>query len=444
MTGKRAGSGEPIAEVVARLGVDELREVVARAAEWHPDVDRAVRLAASRGDDDISGLRAAVDSALRTRRFLDWRESSRWAADAGPVVDELRERATERPTRELVALVERAVGHVVKVIMHADDSNGSIGDLARDLLDIHALACDADVADPLALARWMARFGIDDQDFFVVDPVRYRLALGPAGVEAYRQEVLERSALPKPVFAVRHALERLAVLDGDVEAVVRLLGGDLTAPHQFIAVAEAMAELGRDDDVLAWARRGFESTSGRQVTKLYDLAVGVHERRGELDEVVALRRDELGRMPSTSSYAKLRAAAERNGVWGDERAGALGALGNGALVDVLLEEGEAAQAWEVAERPGWDPGPDRWYRLAAAREPTEPGDALLVYLTLATAELETANQNAYQRAARLLADAKRAAGAAGRTAAFDDHMAAVREQHRRRPTLMKILDKARL
>jgi hypothetical protein len=32
-----------------------------------------------------------------------------------------------------------------------------IGDLARELLAVHALACDAGVADPVKLAAWMIR-----------------------------------------------------------------------------------------------------------------------------------------------------------------------------------------------------------------------------------------------------------------------------------------------
>jgi hypothetical protein len=41
------------------------------------------------------------------------------------------------------------------------------------------------------------------------------------------------------------------VLDRDVSEIVRLLGGDLRNPYQFIRVAEAMEELGRDEDVVA-------------------------------------------------------------------------------------------------------------------------------------------------------------------------------------------------
>jgi hypothetical protein len=80
------------------------------------------------------------------------------------------------PSRELVELLERAVAHVVRVILNTDDSSGLIGDVARDLLDLHAKACDAGVADPTRLARWMFRFRFADQDFFEADPVRYAKA----------------------------------------------------------------------------------------------------------------------------------------------------------------------------------------------------------------------------------------------------------------------------
>lgn len=75
------------------------------------------------------------------------------------------------------------------MILRADDSNGVIGDLARQLLELHAVACDSGVADPLKLARWMTRFSFDDQDFFFVDPVRYGRALGEKGLAAYRRGV---------------------------------------------------------------------------------------------------------------------------------------------------------------------------------------------------------------------------------------------------------------
>ncbi len=440
---------EELDVLIARLDPEDLRVIVGKATERHEDVARAVRLAATRGSGDLSQLRAEIDRGLRTSRYLGYRESGVWAMRARPVVEAIGEAVGSAPTAELVALIERAVGHVVKVILKADDSDGLIGDLARELLGLHARACDAGTADPIRLARWMVRFRFDDQDFFEVDPVRYADALGELGLAAYRREVKQRvGAGGGDSFAARYALERLAVLDGDAEALVGLLGGDLSRPYQFIRVAGAMAELGRDDDVLSWAMRGIAESSGWQLAELYDLAAGVHARRGEDHEVLRLRREQHGRMPSSSTYGLLRSAAEACGAWPTELPAARAVLAEhdlGGLVDVLLSDGEPEAAWQLAgAHPEWDPGPQRWLRLAESREASAPGDALDVYLRLADLQLETTGKPAYVRAVAMLKKAAAAARAADRQGELAAHLAALRETHRRRPTFIAVLDRARL
>ena len=69
--------------------------------------------------------RADIDRGLRARRFLGYRESAEWASQAGPTVAEFRDAVDSGPSSELVMLVERATAHVVKAILHADDSDGS-------------------------------------------------------------------------------------------------------------------------------------------------------------------------------------------------------------------------------------------------------------------------------------------------------------------------------
>lgn len=436
----------PVSELVASLGLPELREVVAAAVDRHEDVARAVRLVAARAGGDLVQLRAEVDRGLRTRRFLGYRESADWARAARPIVAELRVAAESSPSPALVELLQRAVGHVVKVIGHADDSMGSIGDLARELLDLHAEACDAGVADPVKLAAWMVRFGFVDQDFFEVDPVRYARALGEAGVAAYRKHVAAHEG--DGSFAARYARERLAVLDGDVEAIVGLLGGDLSAPHQLVRVAEAMAELGRDDDVLAWAARGVAEADGWQTAKLYDLACEVHTRRSAPLEVLRLRRTEHGRMPSLSTYAGLQTAAAAVDAWGLERDAARAVLGRhdlGGLVDALLRDDEAELAWETAVADSdWDPGSHRWLRLAESREASRPADALAVYWRVVDEVLQITERRAYAAAVKILKRARGAAEAAGELDAFANDLAGLRERHRRRPTLIAMLTKAGL
>ena len=442
----RAGSEAPLEQLIAGLTVEELREVGSAAVDRHADVERQLRLIAARGAGDLAQLRAEVDRGLRTRRFPDYGESAGWARAGRPIVAELEKAVDEAPSRELVGLLQRAVGHVVTVIMHADDSDGLIGDLARDLLALHARACDAGVADPVELAAWMVRFGFDDQDFFEVDPVRYASALGEAGVAAYRDAVDARRGGDS--FAVGYARERLAILDRDIDALVRLLGGDPTTPYQFIRVAEAMRELGLDDEALAWATRGIAQTSGWQVSQLYDLACGVHDARQEPLEVLALRRAQHERMPSSSTYRALRAAAEALDAWPLEQEAARTTLQRAdprGFVDALLGDGELGLAWSAAVAAPPDMlGSDLWLRLAESSERDRPADALAVYQRIADEVLERADRRAYRSAARILQRAQAAAQAAGELDTFAEYLTRLRERHRRRPTLIAILDKANL
>ncbi len=442
----RIRSEVPVEQLIADLTVDELREVVLAAVDRHGDVERQVRLIAARGAGDLGQLRAEVDRGLRTRRFLDYGESAGWARAAQPILAELGNAVDGSPSRSLVELLQRAVGHVVKVIMHADDSDGLIGDLARELLALHARGCDAGVADPVELAAWMVRFGFDDQDFFEVDPVRYASALGEAGLAAYRDAVDARR--DGDSFAVRYARERLAILDRDVDALVRLLGGDLTTPYRFIRVAEAMRELGLDVDALAWAKRGIAQTSGWQVSQLYDLACDAHDARREPLEVLALRRAQHERMPSSSTYRALRAAAEALDAWAHERDAARATLQRTdarGFVDALLGDDETEIAWRAALAASRDAlGSDLWLRLAERRERDRPADALAVYERIADKVLEQADRRAYRSAARILQRARAAAQAADELDAFADYLTGVRERYRRRPTLIAILDKAGL
>lgn len=444
----RAGrrDAEPIEGLVASLSAEQLLEIVAAAVDRHEDVERSVRLVAARAGGDLTQLRAEVDRGLRTRRFLDYHASLDWAHATRPILTELDAAADDSPSADLVELLQRAVGHVVKVIQHADDSSGLIGDLARDLLTIHAKTCDAGVADPVKLATWMIRFRSRDQDFFEVDPVRYATALGDRGIAAYRKAVAD--AGDEDAFAVRYARERLAILDGDVDAIVEILGGDLTSAHQFRRVAEAMAELGRDDLVLSWASRGIAETGGWQLGALYDLACKTYGRSDQPLEVLRLRREQHERMPSSSTYGALKAAAQALEAWDVERDAARAILRSTDLrgyIQVLLADGDNQLAWEIATAAPADAIPaELWLKLAESRETDDPADALAVYQQIVDEVLVTTDRRAYASAVRILKRAKSAAHTAGELEAFANNIALLREQHRRRPTLIAMLDKAKL
>jgi hypothetical protein len=437
----------PLGDLIASLSKDQLREVVSVAADASPEVERTVRLIAARVAGDIGQLRAEVDRALRTRRFLDYRAGLDWARATRPVVTELERSVDAEPSRELVELLERAVAHVVRVILNTDDSSGLIGDVARDLLDLHAKACDAGVADPTRLARWMFRFRFADQDFFEADPVRYAKALGEPGLTEYRTLLSEYDG--SEAFAARYARQRLAVLDVDREEIIKQHGGKLAAPYDFIRVAEAMAEIGDDEAVLEWSKRGIEQTSGWQVAQLYDFACAAHTRRGEPVQVLALRRAEHQRTPSLSSYSSLREAALELSAWPIEQPAARAALeqrDTRGFIEALLGDDDIDLAWDIATNtPAETVGQHLWMRLAQRREPQSPADALTVYQRVADEVLEErADRATYQTAAKILKTARNAADAAGMQNQFQAHLAQLREQYRRRPSLIEILNKAGL
>jgi uncharacterized Zn finger protein len=247
-------------------------------------------------------------------------------------------------------------------------------------------------------------------------------------------------------YGLHYVRERLAVLDRDIGAIVRLHGGDLTNPFQFIHVAEAMAELGRHDLVLEWASRGIADTTGWQIHRLYDLACETHVRLGHPLKVLRLRRSHHERMASSSTYAALRRAAEELDAWEVERAAARATLQENDIrgfIDALLSDNDRDLAWDVAGAiPRDELDVKQRLRLAESREAEHPGDALGVYQAVAEEVLQTADRRAYQDGVRILKKAAKAADAAGRMEDFSERIARLREQYRRRPTLLAMLDKA--
>jgi uncharacterized Zn finger protein len=109
----------------------------------------------------------------------------------------------------------------------------------------------------------------------------------------------------------------------------------------------------------------------------------------------------------------------------------------------LLSDGDARLAWEAAvAAPPDEIDADLWLRLAESREANHPADALSVYQRVVDEVLQETDPRAYANAVRILKRPCSAAEAAGKRAAFTDHVSRLREQYRRRPTLMAMLDQA--
>ncbi len=145
-------------------------------------------------------------------------------------------------------------------------------------------------------------------------------------VRPYRAEVHRRLKIDPSACAPGHALQQLALVDRDKEAVVQLFGGDLAGVHRYVVVAGALLAIDCRADALEWTRRGMALPASWQSRKLYDLAADVLAGDGELAQVVDLRREGLEALPDSTSYAALREAARATGQWDGLRDGALALL----------------------------------------------------------------------------------------------------------------------
>ena len=417
------------------LPPDRLVDLVLDLVRGDRALERRVRLALPPSDAGVAALRAEVDEVLRTRRYLDYRAMIAYADEAQEVVALLQQAADGPAAAAVLPVVERALDHVVKLLLRGDDSAGAVGDVAVQLMDVHLRAAQRGPSDPVRLVRWLIRFTFDDQDFFHPDVRAYGPALGEAGLAAYREQVHRRLEAEPESFAAQHALQQLALLDRDVEAIVRLFGRGLEHGAAYQAVAEAFREIDEPDLALDWALRGCERAAGWQSRALFHLAAELLSERGE--DVVDLRERGLRVLPDLESYLALRDAASAAGCWPERRPAALDLLRNRSVDEylrALLADEDVEVAWTALQSPETGRVQDELaLRVAFARAETEPGDAVpyvqaAVERTLRTADRTrlpgggeaagaAARARAQGRAARAVRGVPRPGGRGGQAAA---------------------------
>jgi hypothetical protein len=357
--------------------------------------------------------------------------------------------------KEVYRVTHRALASAVRVIARADDSSGIIGDACVGLIDLHARAAAMAGVPPLKLADWMFDFHFDDQvDFFNLDPVAYAPALGEKGLARLRARIDALRAEIPPAdpgvarfdhrgFVVEWFDKRLAVLDRDVEAIIRthLRDGRVAAWHE--DVAKAFEEIERYDLAIEWAERatrfdlGFQS---QHASHRWWRLLAEHSPSDLPDAARVI----FSRWPSASTGVQL-----------------VDTVGTGALDEVLstlasrpadlvrfqLEHvRDPRLAWETAHR--LELRDDRvWSDLAEAYFPIDPVAAIQVQLRLVAASVREANTRAYRPAARELATLRKSATRANSPEALalvDSTLADLRERYRRRPSFLAALDRARL
>jgi hypothetical protein len=188
---------------------------------------------------------------IRTRAGVwRWSTANAHGRQMREAVEILQHAAETEDPALVFAVTQKAIASALKVIMRADDSSGIIGDACRALLDLHAEIAARAKPPAARLVDWMIDFQFGNEcDYFHLDPVAYSPALGDLGMASYRAKLAAVAARlgPRPPeeqrwtaphshswYTLDWNAKRLAVLDRDVEAIVRTRpeSGCLAAGHR--------------------------------------------------------------------------------------------------------------------------------------------------------------------------------------------------------------------
>ena len=428
------------------------RDAPAVAARTEASQIVAARTEASA--ETIAQARTRILAMFRTRRVLiDWDDVSDYVNHAFGGVHELRHAAETWGSAALIPTTEKALASAVQVILRADDSNGEIGGLVNELLALHAELCNAAPPKPTVLVKWLIDFRFDGtQDFFEPDIAAYADALGAPGLSLLgaRLYALE-AALPAPTDAwdsqrrlIGCYRERAAVASGDADEVIASFG-ELTRSYRMHDLAKALVEVGDIDRAIAYAESATLLESSTQAEHAGQYWCDLLHKERPRDELAA-RQLVFTRWPSSRNALPLAQAAEdpsSDVPWSSLAEAVYAQLETqhpSELITTLLGLGLTERAWDAAERLTTDPM--LWTMLVAAREKTDPSAVVPVLIRLIQTDLEVAKPRNYKSAVARLRQLRRALKATDDAAVFPLIVADLREENRRRPSLLQAFDRA--
>ncbi|WP_396908632.1 hypothetical protein [Mycolicibacterium sp.] len=173
----------------------------------------------------MTALADSVLRPIRTRTDLRrWKLANAHGAQMHQAVAILRQAADHDPA-DVFAVTQRAIASALTVIMRADDSSGIIGDACRDLLELHTAAA-----------------------------VRARV----------RPKIDWASSHSGEWFTLDWNAQRLAVLDRDVDAIIRTHARDRRVAAWFQDTAVALMEIGEIDTAIDWAKQAADFDDSHQ------------------------------------------------------------------------------------------------------------------------------------------------------------------------------------
>jgi len=473
---KRKTYDELIREYVVTLDENTVRALLLEAVERDVALrDKLLFAARAASASDLPSMKTAVRQATRISRPLGWREAGAYGDGLASLAVMLRQRLGGPHAAQVVELAELAIAGAEKSLEEIDDSGGEVMAAISELAAVHLDACKLTKPDPVKLAERLFHLQTEGTwDTFRNVVPAYEEALADAGLRRYRERIRESwEALPaltpdsesRPSFdskrmCLEHAMEALAKLEGDVDALVRIHSKDLSSPYRFLQVAEICVRYGRPEAGLAWAERGLVE-SGKDIDpRLLDFCIDAYLRISAFDKAngFAWRRFEMN--PVAGAFGELMNVATVTGQRDEIRERALKHLWTlvraeetaakaklfawqtstrTELVTLFLAEHDDAAAWDVFT--GGPVATRLWPQMAAVRGRTHPYDAIALYRRLLPIAAESGTRNAqYAHAFEIVRAISRLRAEGGEQTEFALELDEIRSSYRAKRNFIKLLD----
>lgn len=460
---------------------DTLVAMLASAAMENRTLRERLLLEAARSNPagvDLAAYRRSIANATRTNGFVDYHSASGYARRVHQVIASIATLLNDGHAAAVLDLTEYALAKLEDAIGDMDDSDGYMSDILSELHDLHHCACLQVSPEPRALARRLFDWEIkSDWEIFSGAAENYADVFGAEGLAEYRRLAESEWARVRQLgpgdsdderhgkrFRVTSMMEALALQTGDPEAMVEIKRRDLSRAYSYLQIAEIYREAGQHDKALDWAEEGLKAFSQRD-SRLVEFLASEYHRRGRHDDAMKLVWNQFVESPFLKNYQELKAHAGKvRGradwpAWRDKALAHLrgviakekqqektsknnwywaGHADNSRLVEVFLWEERHDEAWEEASAGGCSSS--LWLQVAALREEQHPSDAVPIYQEMIAPTLKQANNAAYAEALKLLQKIRELMGRLGRITEFEDYLAALRVEYKRKRNFMKLLE----
>lgn len=254
------------------------------------------------------------------------------------------------------------------------------------MLNLHPKVATAAKVQAGKLVDWMIKFQFDgDVDYFELDPVAYAPVLGETGMATYRARLkeIETGLGARPSeddrwtshhshewFTLDWNAQRLAILDHDIDAIIRTHARDRKVAAWLEDTAEAFEEIGEIDLAIDWAKQATDFGRGHQSLKAADYWCKLLDKRRP-DEALDPRLLVFRRWPSATA-ARLHKAAGK--AWADHRDEVIATLATSprdAVLFALFTLKDVEFAWKLAHSLALD-SDHTWDELIKAHEKIDP------------------------------------------------------------------------